>query len=416
MSFKDFNINSMVLRYVVPFYFEPSSSDGITVGNSEYERISEALTNSMYWVPETLGKSEKDTFEYIQQSVLKQEGDSNIGESWLYEGKKLKFRYASDVKHPNYYYWDIKQLGVYIFRTNVGFLWYEIVPAENTEHMDISEFMLFQNRFKELCRNNPQYSFQKEIEEGIYKSLFLGSWLSNLLKELSNNIHFNDRILLETRSDERAEVSKLREVPDKAVIFNYMLIEPKENIEKDSNELCGMAYLLANGYTEKYKISESTKKNILEPFDEVCWYASKGGCGYYAFLCEDNKKFFGSGLMSKIKNDYFLMHILALHQSYSVDNYMRRISYELSANPKKYLIVSEDGERLDRLVTEINTFLMKGMYLSVSHVQHQNLFFEYLQKALKIQEDVASINMGSNALVKLQRIRRDKEEDYRDFS
>lgn len=86
----------------------------------------------------------------------------------------------------------------------------------------------------------------------------------------------------------------------------------------------------------------------------------------------------------------------------------------MSANPVQYLNVSEAGNILDELVVEVNTFLMKSMYMSVSHVHHQNLFFEYLQQRFKVQDDIDSINMGTGVLVKLQRIRKEKEEVLRE--
>ena len=58
--------------------------------------------------------------------------------------------------------------------------------------------------------------------------------------------------------------------------------------------------------------------------------------------------------------------------------------------------------------------MMKSMYISVSYVHHQNLFFEYLQQRFKVREDIDSINMGTGALVKLQRIRKEKEEALRE--
>jgi hypothetical protein len=53
---------------------------------------------------------------------------------------------------------------------------------------------------------------------------------------------------------------------------------------------------------------------------------------------------------------------------------------------------------------------MKGMHTSVSTVQHQNDFYNYVKKRLMIQEDVESIRFGTEALVEMQHMRHERNE------
>ncbi len=63
------------------------------------------------------------------------------------------------------------------------------------------------------------------------------------------------------------------------------------------------------------------------------------------------------------------------------------------------------GNWVSDIVGAALTNVNKSVYASVSHVQHQNDFYEYVEKQLRIKEDIKSITMGLEALADLQKIR-----------
>lgn len=352
-----------VIRYAVPFYFDNRCG---APANDSYKELCRSLDESPVWLSDSMPREERDTFDYICRSVLSDADDTGIGRSWNYDfkNKRLMFRYDSGKTGTGCQYWQIEKAGIYLFRTNIGFIWYEIVQSKNqTVPVEADEFASFQNRFKELCRRDTCFELfiPKTSKDGedTYEPFSPGKWICGLLRPLSDGIRFMNAV-----------VSGNEEMPDKALIFNYVLFDgdamPEDQLRK-------MACLLANGYTDKYRIHHTVLNDVLEPFEDTCWYASRGGCGYFTCVNEDNNVF-RNGLETRIRSDYFFIYILALYQSYSLLNYLRRMTTEHSADPEKYLKLSEEGDSLGRFVAELNTFLMKGMYTSVSSVQHQNDF------------------------------------------
>lgn len=426
------NPNS-VFRYVVPFYFgdaktdfSKSDSDQLSCSldssdlhsadhvssekedakadssESNYDQFCRSLDSSDLWSVDSISPEKYDVFDYICCSVMKSAGGTGIGRGWNYasKNKKLMFRYAADPKKEEYLYWQIAKAGIYVFRTNIGLIWYEIEPSKKqTEPISLADFKLFQNRFKELGRKDTCFEefVPKTSYDGVdtYKPFCPGEWISELLSRFYSNCHFFNA------------VGRNLDRPDTALIFNYAVLDGE--LEED---LSRTACVLANGYTDRYRLHPSAFSDIVNPFENTCWYASKGGCGYFAANASPNG-FFENALSTRIRIDYFFMYILALYQSYSLLNYLRRMSSEHSADPNKYLHLSEEGTSLGHFVAEINTFLMKGMYSSVSYIHHQNEFFEYLQKRLNIKDNIESISLGIDALVNLQRLQKDKYDALR---
>ena len=83
--------------------------------------------------------------------------------------------------------------------------------------------------------------------------------------------------------------------------------------------------------------------------------------------------------------------------------FSEKIAHELSANASEYTKPSTKiSTSLNNITTELNVFLAKSVYSSVSYVQHQNDFFEYVSKMLRIQENISSVSAGIEALRNLE--------------
>ena len=392
-----------VIRYIVPFYFESSSY--ITDASDEYRVLSNNLSyDNSRWEAVVWEETERDTFEYLYRSLYYKSDECHIGSRWHYNlsDNPMNFRYYPSSDEPETCYdFHMKDMGLYLFRTNVGILWYEIsLPRasddKNGDSVDSSFLIRFQNRFKELNLRR-QKCFRQISANQEESVLIMGDIIHEILQDISENIHYLNG---SRKNDENIER------PDKALIFNYALLED-ENLPEE--KLRETAFLLANGYNENYHMPPDIKETMINAFANTCWYATRGGCGYFSSMNPGEKNmFFLHTLPGRIRGDYFFMYILALYQSYSILNYLRRIMQYYPADSQKYFEL-EKGGQLNEFTSEINTFLMKGMYSSVSNIHHQNMFFQYLQKQLSIKEDIESITMGVNALAKMQRLHYEKE-------
>ena len=85
----------------------------------------------------------------------------------------------------------------------------------------------------------------------------------------------------------------------------------------------------------------------------------------------------------------------------------------MSANPEFYLN-SKDDTKIQRLLAEMNTFTMKSTHASVSHIQHQNDFYEYGMTRLRIREDAESVVAGAESLDEMQNLVEAKEKEKND--
>ncbi len=208
-------------------------------------------------------------------------------------------------------------------------------------------------------------------------------------------------------------VVKYPKVPDKALLFSYCSFE---NYEEDpaivGDGRYALTYWLANGYNPTYHFSEERKQSMQMPLADVLWYATQEGAAYLVWAREDNRNFYAGTIISKIQCDYFTMYLKVLYQSYSLLLYAQRIQKDISAKNGGHLAEGA-GDKITEIYEEINLFLTKSMATSVSHIDHQSGFYNYLKKQLRVQEDVASVTAGLNALDSLKREQKQREETAR---
>ncbi len=202
-------------------------------------------------------------------------------------------------------------------------------------------------------------------------------------------------------------------VPDKALLFTYCSFEKyKEDPAVVGDGRYALTYWLANGYNPTYHFSEDRKQSMQRPLEDVLWYATQEGAAYLVWAREDNRNFYAGTIISKIRCDYFTMYLKALYQSYSLLLYAQRIQKEIPAKNGGRLTEGAD-DKISEIYEEINLFLTKSMATSVSHIDHQSGFYNFLKRQLRVQEDVASVTAGLNALDSLKRQQKQREETAR---
>lgn len=442
------------LRYIVPFEIPDYSYDEACkqINNhtdNPYYFFNTRTAAGWKWVQSSLktDDTEQDLYDYIINEFACSEGEVNnpngLGNFWKYECAEkdtasvleLKFyrekKTKKGIEHSGPYDIKITEMGLYIFRNRLGFLWYEIAfveEGENNHAFSEKELISFQNLFKEINRGrfpllwvdrsslgiNDEFVCNWKIQQKTLKKeyfpILLGDWISKRLefldvKYLAQRKNEYSRLIYNMYGKEikRAEI-----VPDKAVLFSYVVFTRDDNWSIDDYDY-SVVYHLTNGYKESYEVDASSRRQIETPFSNVCWLATKEGAGYYAWTEEksSNYIFFTQTRFDRIMGDYFLLYIKALFQSYSLLKYSIDIAEKLSPVIEDYMDTSDNAiavqEKITSIRTEISLFLAKGTVTSVSHIQHQNDFYEHCLKQLRIDDDIRSVTAGLGALDELQK-------------
>lgn len=258
-----------------------------------------------------------------------------------------------------------------MFRSGVGLLWDEM-RADANAFATSKELIRFQNLVKELNRgyNNPLWikgNFYPLAEE--YKSdrvpFLLGNWIAERLQflhvrflaerknsyaSLLSNFYYKDVDKRERSERKKVFYDVLPTLcPDKALLFSYVVFRREDGWRKDS-EAIRTAYYLTNGYKDSYEMSTDIQEIVKNPFSNVYWMAAREGCGYFVWESEKNQIFFEKNQYVKIMNDYFLLYIRAIYQSYSLMHYAVQVSERLSNDYSIYVKVNDETEPLSRQI------------------------------------------------------------------
>lgn len=451
-----YNILASRLRYIVPFEID-FGNDGNGKTFEQVCKIIDDYTDYPYsflgkqktdisgkWVREKLTNGEQDLYGYIidefavTEEIDPKEDIEKAGCFWHYQGfgkTPFSFEYTNGTDYENstiIWKLSIVDMGLYIFRSGVGFIWYEVKP-DKKQIKTSTELIHFQNKFKELDRGKNNHLWvRKELMpidmecQSDMIPFMMGNWIAERLQFLNVRYQASRKnsyptllsAYISTHSGQQEDEKKLfddlsaqclMQCPDKALLFSYVVFEHDDSWKKNFNSL-QTVYYLTNGYKESYEMSEDIVDTVRNPFSNVYWSASREGCGYFAWTSKEesnhNYRFFCKNQYSKIMNDYFLLYIRAIYQSYSLMRYAVYTSEILPNDYRKYLSVSKDTEKITEKISsieaEISLFLVKSMVTSVSHIHHQNEFYGYLIDRLAVKEDVESVTAGLAALTALQ--------------
>lgn len=378
-------------RYIIPFLFRPE-------GDADYDSLIGRITDTGAWRLWDMhaGGVEQDLYDIILDGFVMDERKNNIGCAFFWCGGREE---QGSILSLNYTRFDrdfivrITQMGLYLFRSGVGFVWYEArMPKDATA----AELVLFQNEFKELAyerfvslkNRSGRYTF--ELARDAASGILMGDWLERKLAELPFTYTFFAK-----RTN---PLDAGRYIPDKALLFVYTAFG-----EAGQEKLMDYIYRLTNGYNERYRRKAEFSSEPIELFRNAYCYATMGGCGYYVVPGEENRNFYLRTFRKKIMPDYFTLYILALYQSYTLLKFTGQIQSVLSAESGWYLENSEESVGiLKQVATQINVFLVKSVYSSVSHISHQNDYYEYVIRRLKVRENIDGLTIGLESLQKLQ--------------
>lgn len=427
-------------RYIVPFIFDMKYTDARKMVDEFQDNGVHAFTRIN--VEDHEKESEYDTYEYIKNEFVDEAKDDEVsmtqGCSWkLNFNKPVRFQYydSADKTFAKFTECQIQMAGLYLFKTGLGLLWYQIDFPKGWNR-DKDELVIFQNVVKELNHTSGAnlWTNTSQIGDSIKRAkrpianskntvdmipFLLGQWVDDniaflnpyylpdrkcAVQKLHDELFMNlsDSIVIEGTESSAHNYPTDKRMPDRAILFSYC--DAHDEFLIDEMQMKKYTYWLGNGYKQTYLYSEVLDGDMLKPFANVLWYATKEGCIYYARPTYMNQKFFDS-FEKKYCGDYFILFIKALFQSYSLLIFSNRIQKEIS-----YDYAQNDSQKVSELTKEINLFMTKCLATSVSHIHHQNNFYNYIKKQLGIDHDVESVTSGLMALEEFLRNSRQEED------
>ena len=258
----------------------------------------------------------------------------------------------------------------------------------NGNYFDVKKDFYYINEIPE----NASYTYMTA-----YKPLNIGLWVDDMLSKLKTN---PDIEIGYFSSINPFSNDPNRSFADKAIPFIYTSLndDPPRALQVQKD----ITFKLGNGYPLNYNSITNLEK-FWEHSEDVLWYASRQGCCCTIKKGNSYSKYFENKMNSEKNDSYFLLFLLQLNQMYGLVYYSKMITENLSSDISAYTTDNVNLQKnLQRIHAEINLFLMKSTYASISNIQRQNEFFSYLREQLNLEQDIQSVQSGLDGLDKLQ--------------
>ena len=499
----NYQVSATLLRYIVPFTYEGDFDEACAkidregaeacakTDREDSDLAAAGKPSDRGWIRYTpsMVRGESDLYAYIREEFMFDNpdaapasgaqlmplSDKKSGAQWIHRKMGKRTPLAQLVLLPNYkinsgkggknpqvtpeewdeYYEkavhiDLTEMGIYLFRNGLGFVWYELDPGPiassrligmqkhikelnlaskisllKIEKQPVGEGMVVG---KKVIHNNGEKYYGKDI---YLTPFFMGKMLVDTMRFLGvtflterkatypTMLKMAKRFVEAFPYDKKEYSAQTLEraaqdyptFPDKAVLFSYGYMYNPEDLGEEM-ERCALSFYLTKGYLAGYSCPADIAEKMVKPFRNAIWFASSEGASYFNWGTDAKPEFYTGGIMPKIKNDYFPLFIKALYQSYSLFLFGRKIQEEIPAQDIERMS-DEDYERIAKRYEEINLFLTKSMATSVSHIDHQSEFYNFLKERLRIAEDARSIGSGLDALDALQKEERHRKEVLR---
>ena len=438
------NEGDVKLRYYIPFYV-PDRQYSDTVKSFVDYRYEKKFNGSTFptqaWTREPFPYSDNpQLYDHILNLMNVRDCKYAICSSWKYELPLWNGgRTDDEAKPPLGFLFEKDDLRIefritdvyaHLFNTGVGILSYDLTVDRETLGDGVRNLVVFQNLVKKISydNDNPVYLLAEDkdakksaVSPGQASSEASKEDGTHYLKKGKNGKHarcVKERCRLSVlfggilkNTDEHIrffEASKDNTRPDLALLCSYMVYD-----HADRRALKEAAYRLARGYDEKYLISDGMLEDCPELFDNIYYCSTLEGSAVAVGHNPVNEGFFVKN-MEAPRRTYAFLYLYALYQHYSLIAFTTKISKELPSDTDDYLGGSGYAGKMERLIVDINTFLMKSDLATVSNIQHHNQFYANCRRALSIEEDKQSLQSGFENLEKMQAgLRRGEQEEAR---
>lgn len=260
---------------------------------------------------------------------------------------------------------------------------------------------------------------EKKFKYSVTETYNLKIFIMKMLSGIEINSFFNQFISNNTITKINAE-GKTEGIPQilprKANVFSIVLLDQRNDIDK----LKYTFYRFRKGYKKSYLPSKEecefiNNNEIYRPFENSIWGVAREGFVNLAYMVdnEDTNKFFtNNGYVEKMDN-YFYLYILILHQYYGLLNLTKEIS-RLPNTTDTYLEYRNQKDEFENLIEKrdkINFFYLKCVFEEVSHITHQAVLYEKMEKVLGIEKMINELDLETRRVTDIvSQVRQEQSE------
>jgi hypothetical protein len=124
-------IDKIISRFTIAFSYKYEKESAYQRACDQIEKLRDPFSKNIpVWTPVDYGEKDSELFTHVQKFLNRdlQYSDESIGCAWAWNKELLKdFSYSGSCTINNKAYpFSINSAGLFLFKTGIGILWYEI--------------------------------------------------------------------------------------------------------------------------------------------------------------------------------------------------------------------------------------------------------------------------------------------------
>lgn len=426
-------------RFVINFSYKCKN-------RKEYQSICKRIDNLQkhfdkdinVWVPLDYSNLQNELYSHVQLFVTSDQESTkeSLGRAWV-SNKELKRHYSlkgtcemKDLEHS----FLINSSGLFLFKTGIGIFWFEIDYADNQiediirmnyniKNISYSQCVpnltrIAKETLEIFCKEEAITNIDKpgsyKIENLQNKFIVINDLPSSgeITKVIARHMPGGDKYFAQVTTNDKYSIQQFIDeslepleilnyfserhssttdfkIPDKAYVFTMSILDQTQALDDD--KLRRYLFWLKKGYKPSYLPSfEHLKDELLQSFENSYWGASLEGCANIVCLTgnDETTDAFFKETYWKRREIYFYLYVLVLHQFttlLSISNKIAKLPIDIKDYQK---LSSKESEDLVQYNEMVNLFCMKSFYSQVSHISHQNEYYNYLIKQFGIRTSI----------------------------
>lgn len=414
-------VDAQVNYHIIPFAFNKSYQEVIKIMNKNKNWNSKAIEVNGERLLEhvnhlvSLDPSLKDSI--AAKYELK---DGNCREYGLLNKDNIKYKIHSTKKAIDF---NIKSIDLYLFKTQVGFIALDVVFIDN----DIDNIIEGNYLLKELKRESTKktyLSYERKVSKD--EKIDVDLRIKDLILQITEKFDVITYFEYKNSSDNG---NKQNQILNNSLVYNAVLLKNEDqngDFYIDKAQVKEYLFRMRRSFKASYK-SGTLESNIIgndeiiEVFENSYWGVSLEGICNIVYNVNDNvtNEFFKTQYFednkknkksSKLKNIYFCIYLMALHQRYSL-LYFSILSSRLpeSINECRKLVKEGHEMSIYNLKEKMAFFTLKCSYTDISNVTHKAKLYDSIRRSLRIERLMKELDFEINALSTLTELIEEEE-------
>lgn len=319
----------------------------------------------------------------------------------------------------------ISGIELFLFETGVGFLNFELTYRSDASVEDVISGNYYAKSF---IRRDCKIVYQAD---GIHQKhetepITFASLVEKILQPLQVTTYFarhGEKSLCEDRPgqasrDEKSQGAAASLRPFHGLVFTALVLN-NTGLEPQQWEIRLKEYLfrLRRSFKESYKpapteFDTDANPDVARIFENSYWGVSQEGLANLTYLIEDSqtKRFFEGEYLWHVKDEYYYLYILALHQKYALLTLLE----EAARLPRVSLPrTDEEAARVRTAIAGLRRkmaeFVMRCVFRQVSNVTHHGRLYEMMRRSLGIDDMLQELHYELELLGTLAEMEEFKE-------